>query len=116
MRVVKAFELVRVPFPFTDRPVMKRRPALVLSGPDFQQQSGHLLLAMVTSANHSRCPSDWPIEDLQASGLPQACVVRFKLFSLDQNLLIGSLGKLSTSNQRGVLSRWAEVAALRPAE
>ncbi|QNJ13157.1 hypothetical protein SynA18461_00503 [Synechococcus sp. A18-46.1] len=51
--VVQAFELVRIPFPFTDWPVIKRRPALVFSRPEFQQQSGHLLLAMVTSAKHS---------------------------------------------------------------
>ena len=116
MSVVQAFDLVRVPFPLTDRPVIKRRPALVLSRPEFQQHSGHLLLAMVTSANHSRWPSDWPIEDLQAAGLPQACVVRFQLFSLDQSLLLGSLGQLSTRDQRGVLSRLDAVAALSPPE
>ena len=83
----------------------------------FQQHSGHLLLAMVTSAKHSQWPSDWPIEDLQAAGLPRASrasVVRFKLFSLDQSLLLGSLGQLSTRDQRGVLSRLDAVAALRP--
>ena len=69
---------------------------------------------MVTSAKHSRWPSDWPIEDLQAVGLRQACVVRFKLFSLDQSLLLGPLGQLSTQDQRGVLSRLAAVTALSP--
>ena len=114
MRIAQSFELVRVPFPFTDRQATKRRPALVISRPVFQQHSGHLLLAMVTSAKHSQWPSDWPIEDLQAAGLPQACVVRFKLFSLDQSLLLGSLGQLSTRDQRGVLSRLDAVAALSP--
>ena len=47
------FSLVRVPFPFTDRASQKHRPALVISDPTFQHTSGHLLLAMVTKANHS---------------------------------------------------------------
>ena len=116
MTIVKSFELVRVPFPFTDRRVTKRRPALVLSESLFQQQSGHLLLAMVTSAKHSDWPSDWPIEDLQLAGLPQPCVVRFKLFTLDQSLLLGSIGRLSAADQRGVMNRLAEVVALSPAD
>ncbi len=114
MVIYKQFDIVVVPFPFTDRQATKLRPTLVISRPVFQQHSGHLLLAMVTSAKHSRWPSDWPIEDLQAAGLPQACVVRFKLFSLNQSLLLGSLGQLSTRDQRGVLSRLDAVAALSP--
>jgi mRNA interferase MazF len=71
---VSAFErfaVVRVPFPFTDRQAQKRRPALVLSLPGFQQACGHVLLAMITSARRSSWPLDWPIEDLRAAGLPK---------------------------------------------
>ena len=112
MTAFPPFALVRVPFPFTERQAIKRRPALVLSKPAFQEQSGHLLLAMMTSARSSQWPTDWQIKDLQAAGLPQHCVVRFKVFSLDQSLLIGSLGALSEADRRGVESRLLEVAAL----
>jgi len=112
---VQSFDLVRVPFPFTDRQQTKRRPAVVLSQPIFQQHSGHLLLAMVTSAQHSHWPSDWLIKDLQATGLTQPCVVRFKLFTLDQSLLLGALGRLSITDQSGVLRQLSAVAALSPA-
>ena len=88
----------------------------MLSRPVFQQQSGHLLLVMVTSAKHSQWPSDWPIEDLLDSGLPQACIVRIKLFTHDQSLLLCSLGRLSTRDQRGACSRLADDAALSPSE
>ena len=84
----------------------------MLSRPVFQQHNGHALLAIVTSAKHSRQPSDWPIEDLQSAGLPQACVVRFKLIILDHSLLLGSLGRLPTRDQRGVSSRLVDLAAL----
>ncbi len=116
MTTFPPFALVRVPFPFTERQVIKRRPALVLSKPAFQEQSGHLLLAMVTSARNSQWPTDWQIQDLQASGLPQPCVIRFKLFTLDQSLLIGSLGALSEVDQQGVQKRLLEVVALSPVD
>ena len=57
----EAFEVVVVPFPFTDRTTTKRRPALVLSDAKaFNRQVGQSVLAMITrarwlSANH--CPA-----------------------------------------------------------
>jgi len=96
------FSLVRVPFPFTDRQAQKRRPALVLSETSFQRRSGHLVLAMVTSAQQSSWPLDWVIQERDGTGLPQPCVVRFKLFSLDERLILGGLGELSPVDSQGV--------------
>jgi mRNA interferase MazF len=94
--------VVLVPFPFTDRTAQKRRPAVVLSQPSFQQASGHVLLAMVTSARQSSWPLDWEIQDWESAGLPQPCLVRFKLFTLDQRLIIRTLGALHTADRQGV--------------
>ena len=96
------FSLVRVPFPFTDRAVQKRRPALVVSAPDFQVQSGHLVLAMVTTAYQSSWPMDWPIQELEGTGLPKPCLVRLKLFSLDERLILGRLGALADQDRSSV--------------
>ena len=96
------FSLVRVPFPFTDRTTMKRRPALVISAPHFQSNSGHVVLAMVTSATKSSWPLDWTIQELEGTGLPKPCVVRLKLFSLDERLILNGLGALAKSDRIGV--------------
>ena len=106
------FDLVRVPFPFTDRQTSKRRPALVLSSLGFQEDSEHLHLAMITSAANSHWSSDWPIEDLETAGLPIPCVVRFKLFTLDQRLVFGTLGCLSSADRMGVGQQLNNVLAL----
>lgn len=99
------FAVVRVPFPFTDRQTRKRRPAVVLSPAAFQRDCGHLLLAMITSAQRSRWPLDWAIDDLQAAGLTQPCLVRFKIFTLDERLVLGSIGALSPTDRAGVAAR-----------
>ena len=105
MNSLKPFALVRVPFPFSDRNAQKRRPALVLSQPDFQQRSGHVLLAMVTSANQSSWPLDWLVQELEPAGLRQPCLVRMKLFTLDERLLLGQLGALAETDRLGVSQR-----------
>ncbi len=52
-------------------------------------------MAMITSKRHAPWPLDWPIQDLEAAGLPVPSVVRFKLFTLDHGLVRGALGKLA---------------------
>jgi mRNA interferase MazF len=54
---------------------------------------------MITSARQSSWPLDWPLEDLQAAGLPQPCLVHFKLFTLDERLVLGHLGALAVADR-----------------
>ncbi len=112
--IYECFAVVRVPFPFTDRQAQKRRPALVLSQPDFQQASGHLLLAMITSARQSSWPLDWPIGDRKAAGLPHDCVVRLKLFTLDERLVLDDLGALGGGDRVGVATELAKLLPIDP--
>lgn len=91
-----AMDVVVVPFPFTDGPAAKRRPALVLSRAEtFGGPSGHSVMAMITSAKNSPWPLDVPIGDLGAAGLPAPSVVRMKLFTLDHRLILRGAGRLS---------------------
>lgn len=98
-----AFEVVRVPFPFTDREAVKNRPALVLSNPRaFSLPSGHSVMAMITSASNAPWPLDYIVSDLACAGLPAPSVVRFKLFTLDHRLVRGRLGVLCEEDAHAV--------------
>ncbi|MFY8085090.1 MAG: type II toxin-antitoxin system PemK/MazF family toxin [Rubrivivax sp.] len=95
-----AFEVVRVPFPFTDRDASKNRPALVLSSADsFGQPCGHSVLAMITSAGNPPWPLDCLFGDLVSAGLPSPSVVRSKLFTPDHRLVRGHLGRLAPPDE-----------------
>ena len=103
MASFERFDVVRVPFPFTDRQAEKNRPALVMSaGVAFNRRAGHSVMAMITSAGHAPWPLDVPISDLKAAGLPAPSIVRFKLFTLDHRLVRGKLGKLAARDQANV--------------
>ncbi|CDH43082.1 conserved hypothetical protein [Candidatus Contendobacter odensis Run_B_J11] len=96
------FDVVRVPFPFTDQPAHKHRPALILSPAAFNQPAGHSVMAMITSAQHSAWPLDSVITDLATAGLPAPSIVRFKLFTLDHRLVLGVLGHLAHTDQNRI--------------
>ncbi|MGK7913631.1 MAG: type II toxin-antitoxin system PemK/MazF family toxin [Synechococcus sp.] len=109
MPIYKQFDVVVVPFPITDRTASKRRPALVLSDESaFNAAIGHSLLAMITTASHSRWPLDSPLQDLSSAGLNVPSIVRLKLFTLDHALIlktIGQLGPADRTNIRTALNR-----------
>lgn len=99
----EAFDVVRVPFPFTDRETTKRRPALVLSCHEaFNAPIGHAVMAMITSSDTNAWPLDHTIDDLPAAGLPAPSRVRLKLFTLDLRLVLGKLGQLSGKDAAAV--------------
>jgi len=99
----KAFDVVVVPFPFTDRATTKRRPALVLSNAkSFNQPVGQSVLAMITSAANSAWLLDINITDLDAAGLTSASIIRMKLFTLDHQLIIRKAGSLATQDRAAV--------------
>ena len=99
--IYNAFDVVRVPFPFTDKQAEKNRPALVLSSDkEFNRSAGHSVMAMITSASHNPWPLDCTIKDLVSAGLPSASIIRFKLFTLDHRLIRGRLGKLSEMDSK----------------
>jgi len=91
------WDVVLVPFPFTEAPGAKRRPALALSNPAFNR-SGHTVLAMITTREHNPWPGDTEIEHHRAAGLPLRCLVRLKLFTLDNHLILRRLGSLAPSD------------------
>ena len=108
------FDVVVVPFPFTDRAAAKRRPALVLSHADaFDRVAGHSVMAMITSADHAAWPLDVPVGDLASAGLPSPSTVRMKLFTLDHRLVLRRAGRLAASDAAAVEATLAALLAPR---
>lgn len=105
-----AFDVVVVPFPFTDRAASKRRPALVLSrAASFGAKAGHSVLAMITSATNPPWPLDAAIADLKTAGLPVPSLVRMKLFTLDHRLILRKAGALAEADRAEVKRSLSEL-------
>lgn len=92
------WDVVVVPFPFAERPGTKRRPAVVLSKRSFNEH-GHTILTMITTRGHHPWPGDTDIENRHAAGLHSPCMVRLKLFTLDNRLIMKRIGHLSEKDR-----------------
>ena len=100
--IYSPFDIVEVPFPFSDVPRSKRRKALVLSDAVFNQKNASSLLMMITSATRSAWHLDVSIEQWHQAGLRKPCLARMKLFTLDNGLILGAVGRLTAEDQRRV--------------
>jgi len=89
------FETVVVPFPFAEQPILKRRPVVVVSSRTFNQANGSSLVAMITTAKETAWPSDIVLSDLTAAGLQVPCILRMRLVTLPNDLILRGLGRLA---------------------
>jgi mRNA interferase MazF len=107
MPVFSTWDIVKVPFPYADRPVRQRRPALVLAAGELEAAHGLLWLAMITSAANRGWPGDVAISDLDAAGLPVSSIVRpAKIATIEARDAEG-LGTLPL-NDRAAVARYLE--------
>jgi mRNA interferase MazF len=103
------YDVIAVPFPYFDRPVRQRRPALVVSGPDLEATHGLLWVAMITAAENGRWDGDVPIADHGEAGLPIPSVVRPAKLATVEAAEATRRGVISREERRAVaaeLSRW----------
>ena len=106
----ETLDVVVVPFPFTDRPAVKRRPAVVVSSTEFNKVHEGKILAMVTSTT-ARWESDVALQDWRQAGLHVVCRVRFKLFTLDEDLILRKAGTLSKRDGEAVKAALSQCLA-----
>lgn len=105
MPTFKPWDIVRVPFPYVERPVRRHRPALVLAGNEPDDRYDLLWIAMITSAANRGWDGDVVISDLTEAGLPIPSVVRPAKLATIEARDADRLGTLPSAD-RGAVSRY----------
>ena len=94
MPTFRPWDIVKVPFPYVERPIRQFRPALVVGTDPIEDDHGLVWVLMITSAENRRWENDVVVSDLTAAGLPVPSVVRCaKIATIEakEAALIGSL-------------------------
>lgn len=73
---LQVWDVVKVPFPYTARPIQQHRPALVIAGSLPVGSPFVLWVLMITSAANRPWEGDARISDIAAAGLTAPSVVR----------------------------------------
>lgn len=104
------WDVVLVPFPYTELNYTKVRPALVVSTETLSAKTGKYFLAMITSATHTRVYGDVPISDLKLSGLPGESIVRpSKIATFEETSFVRRTGTLAVTDRESVSAQLGEL-------
>jgi mRNA interferase MazF len=98
-------DVVKVPFPYTDRTVRQHRPALVVSRGDIETAHGLLWVLMITSAENRGWPGDVSVSNPATAGLPVPSVIRTAKIATIEASDATRLGKISPSSLKRVINR-----------
>jgi mRNA interferase MazF len=102
MPTFKQGDVIKVPFPYTDRPTRKSRPALVVSSGKLEELHGLLWVVMNTSAQNKAWPKDITISNLKKAGLPSPSVIRTVKIATIEAVDASKIGSISPSQLKGV--------------
>jgi mRNA interferase MazF len=98
MTIYDRFEIVIVPFPFSDIPRYKGRPAVVISDREYNKQYEQTMVCMITSGVTIQWKDDIEISQMKPTGLPVTSYMRPKIGTIDNNLIAKSIGNLSADD------------------
>lgn len=94
-------DVVLVPFPFTDQSGTKKRPAVVISGSNYNAGRRDIVIMAITS--QVRTPLDFGeamVADWQAAGLIKASVFKPVFATIERTLVVRTMGQLSAADAK----------------
>jgi len=105
------FDLVLLPFPFTDLRTTRQRPCVVLAAFQPKGLPKHYVVAMVTSnLSGLAFPGDAELGKWSEAGLPKPSLVRLaKVVTVESSLIRKKLGTLEAADRRAVRQQFRHV-------
>ncbi|NUM48333.1 MAG: type II toxin-antitoxin system PemK/MazF family toxin [Anaerolineales bacterium] len=97
MTTYRQGDVLLVPFPFTDQSGVKQRPAVVLSGVDYNRTHPDLILAPITS-QVTNVLDEILLTDWKSAGLLKPGAVKPVVSSFELTLVRKQLGKLTAKD------------------
>jgi mRNA interferase MazF len=110
-----SFDIVEVPFPFSDLPKAKLRKALVLTPKAMNEANGATTLMMITSRKNSTWVGDRELVKWHEAGLKKPCFARLKFFTPDNKLVVRKVGELAPEDRSSVTKTLRGLIAERDA-
>lgn len=98
-------DVIKVPFPYTDRPTRQSRPALVIAADGLERSHGLLWVLMITSAENRGWQGDVEVADIALAGLPAPSVIRTAKIATIEAADATRLGGVSKIVLRKVIDR-----------
>jgi len=94
--------IVLIPVPFTDLSASKKRPVLVMSNDNYNQQNQDIIVVAITS-NPAQQGIPITNKEMVSGQLPKPSVIRCdKIYTLNQSIVVKTIGSLSLAVRAAV--------------
>jgi mRNA interferase MazF len=105
------FDVVLLPFPFTDLRTTRQRPCVILSAFQPKGLAEHYVVAMVTSQLSGLAfPGDTVLAKWSEAGLPKPSLVRMaKVVTVDRSLIRKKVGTLEEADRKAIRRQFRQV-------
>jgi len=99
MMTCEKWDIVLVPFPFTNLRSIKKRPALIIS-PNKYNKGPDVVIQFITSniKSYGRT-GDTIIQKWKDSGLPKPSMIRMKFATIERSIIIKRIGRIVPIDQ-----------------
>lgn len=97
--IYKKWDIVLIPFPYTDLSSSKRRPAIVISPESYNKGLDVILLFLTSNLNSDKKEGDYLLKEWQEAGLPKPSMIRMKIMTLDKDFIIKKIGEIQSMDR-----------------
>ena len=98
----RKWDVILVPFPFTNLARTKKRPALIVS-PNEYNDGLDVVIAFITSKlDHEYRLGDYKIQQWDKAKLPKPSMLRMKFATIDKFIIIKTLGNMDEADIREI--------------
>lgn len=92
-------DVVLVGFPFTNLQTTKRRPAVIIHSPRYQDRPDVFLMAITSQIREPPAAGEALLQDWKAAGLAKPSVLKPLIATIDKDQIVRRLGQLSTADR-----------------
>jgi mRNA interferase MazF len=107
-------DIIKVPYPYSEKPVKQYRPALVVSSSELQDVHSLLWVLMITSARNKHWAGDVEVAHFKEAGLPAPSTVRCAKITAVNASAATRIGKLGPAQLRLVSNMMQRALAVLP--
>jgi mRNA interferase MazF len=110
--ICNQWDIVLLPFPFTDLTSSKRRPAIVISPLKYNTGMDTVFMYLTSKISVSKHEFDHVLIKWEESNLPLPTMCKMKFMTLDRDFIIKKLGQIQKEDEVIIKSKMKELFKL----